>query len=205
MKLRDVSLKATVRTALCRNEYTEDVVTMQSLYDQVPVFVYGTEKNRYHHHKIMGDNVKPVGYGWTEGKYVLRIHRKYLHPVAFYAPSEPAANRLYGEIYMVTPDRLFELDAFHQNGLFMQRRWRTIYGYHADQSIEDRSHIELSCLAWTAIPSKHYLSDYDEGGIIQGVKPYYMWRITDDAKCQYSEKTSRGATPWDTDDAAIVS
>lgn len=94
-----------------------------------PVFVYGTLRDGFYRNKLL-HGLPKVGTGFTRGK-IWKMYRTPPNKAGSYPVALPTLNTeeqgaLYGEIYLVPPKLLRELDFIESNGIQYSRISRAI-------------------------------------------------------------------------------
>ena len=194
MPVRVNPLPKIVQEAISSNTYTPDVLKMTYMFHSVPVFVTGTEKERFFEHKDALGELTPVGYGTTQKpSFVMYSHRKTKFPVVMYNPANPAAARVHGELYMIPIYSLLKLDSFHQNTIFTSRGWRPVRIYDAKESggNQAKRYYDIDSIMYTGHPRYIELRDYDELRTIGQKDPFFMWTVKDDEKAKHTP-----IVPW---------
>lgn len=151
-----VNAKRFLAASLLENSYTPDAELMSANYDFVPVFVYGPEKVGFSEDLSVTGAI-PVGAGYTcQNNLYMMVHQKG-YPIVYAAdPSNGlniAAARVYGHLFLVTPQQLMDLDAKYQNGTFFtrQRRW-VHFSTFSDRGHTGAQYYQTHALTYFAIP-----------------------------------------------------
>lgn len=94
-----------------------------------PIFVYGTLRSGFFRNKLL-HGLPRVGTGFTRGKiwtmYRTQPNKAGSYPVALPTINKDEQGALYGEIYLVPPKLLRELDFIESNGIQYSRVSRAI-------------------------------------------------------------------------------
>ena len=130
-----ISLDRCVEEYVYSSMYTPDTAWLQSTYEYVPVFVYGTEKYRFSDHDLIKHHAC-VGIGHTVKDHYVLYKSKDHEPIAICMPSHASRLRLRGELYVIPIPVLFELDKKFENLVYFQRRWVQII--HTLPEFKDR-------------------------------------------------------------------
>lgn len=143
-----VALQAFINASLLDNAWSPDLFDFTAKYAYVPMFLYGKEKVGYAEDlSLLGP--PRIGVGTTMGPpYLMYMYQDY--PVVLPGLINPQNARIYGHLFMVTPDQLVELDARHQQGAYFDRKpvWVT-YCRAEDRSRSDKE--TFNSRAWMYI------------------------------------------------------
>lgn len=131
------SLADAIRGAVIDTANTPDVLTFQSKYSYLPVFVYGTTQKNYSDDAVMRNFAK-VGVGYTFGNHYVMYKSKEHEAVIFSDPLNKEAASIYGELYLVPPEVLFHMDALLCLGTHFQRRWDVVV-YHSPTETDEKA------------------------------------------------------------------
>lgn len=178
-----ISLENAVRWYREENAFSKDVVELQTKWDFVPLFVYGNHKANFSS-EVWLKGTPVLGHGITQDQnYTLFLNKEYPEPLAMKLPGAATAKHLYGEVRLVTPHHIFDLDAQFEPGVFTKREkvWVVFANAH------DRVFKLAEC--WVYL----YIHDMFREKIIQGdinlMRPFveqmnqkvaYMWLLSDD-------------------------
>lgn len=133
MQLRDaIPLPQFARTCVESNSATPDLLYLQAKYDYVPVFIYGTEQFNYSEHDALEHHPR-IGLGFTTADDYLLYETKDHYPVAITKPETTATAVLRGELFLVTPEIVKNLDLRYTNNIFFVRRERHIVWHKPEE------------------------------------------------------------------------
>lgn len=120
------SLAKTIADMLHDNSYSPDISYQESKFSYIPIFVYGTQMQLYSDHSIMGGFPR-IGIATTVRPIFTMYKTKTNEPVVLgeYAPTTNSA-RVRGELYVVPPSVMFQLDSFTCRGVHFYRRKETV-------------------------------------------------------------------------------
>jgi hypothetical protein len=94
-----------------------------------PVFIYGQEQKGMTQHKLLRNSPR-VGVGMTStGCFTLNVSKEYGYPVAIAEDEADVSAKLFGEVYLMSPDDIMELDRHYQTGINFRRLRRGIHHY----------------------------------------------------------------------------
>jgi gamma-glutamylcyclotransferase (GGCT)/AIG2-like uncharacterized protein YtfP len=129
---------------------TADMAFMNQYYWYVPVFLYGTEKQGFSEHRSVMGGRDPVGRGLTVDRYyVMKTYKN--EPLVFAEPQNPNAGKVFGEIFMVTPSELAELDNRYMNGSYGRRSSRIVSWWPTSTKDQKNKPVETNrVLCYTA-------------------------------------------------------
>lgn len=127
------ALKNFMQSRVDDGYYTQDTPT---LYRRAwhPIFVYGTLREGFSRGIYLEDCPK-VGTGFTRGSQFRMYNLLASHRAGSKAPNYPVilpevtpehAGKIYGEVYLVSPDTLKNLDFIESNGIQYKRSFRVI-------------------------------------------------------------------------------
>lgn len=116
-----------IQNGLLSTMDTADFTFLQNQFWYVPVFMYGAEKKGFAEQRVMRGQ-DPIGRGHTrDGYFSMQLFNK--EPVVFCETKNPDTGRLYGELYLVTPSHLAELDQRYMVGTYGRRFLRLVRWY----------------------------------------------------------------------------
>ncbi len=142
-------LNAAVQGFLQDNVYAGDVNYLQYNFRFVPLFVYGNEKEGFSEHFRLQRYPK-IGTGYTEDTFFKMYKSSYHSPVVLNRPGAVSTGRVSGEVYLVGPEIIFDLDDAYERGIYSRRFRREIV--HADLRKAGKvSWYTSSCLMYTGI------------------------------------------------------
>lgn len=172
---------------LMETMFSPDIHEIQHTFTHVPVFVYGTEKFKFSDFQVM-DNMPRLGIGCTTASRYEMYMAPFLGPIVMTSIA-PAAGKIFGEVFLVTPQVLFWLDDFHQNDAYNRRKEEYIRYYPANQQSEKEKDWYISkCWMYQAVPHmwKSKLED-KRYTLLDLTRPdnnpqrqYYVFKRTDD-------------------------
>jgi gamma-glutamylcyclotransferase (GGCT)/AIG2-like uncharacterized protein YtfP len=182
-------LNTFLQRCLYSNVFSPDAVELTSGSSYVPVFVYGCEKAGMSEHEIL-HGAKRKGRGWMiNPQYKMYWYQSQptarREPVILKRPNDPTAARIQGELYVVKPDILFELDRLYENTLYFQRANKTIQ-YYLEEDRDKTDRKTFIADAWVFEGKSAQWQDrwlkgeLNEVSIIDADKPYYIWRSVND-------------------------
>lgn len=156
-----------------------------SQFDFLPLFVTGQEQTGRSHHKLLKDSPR-YGVGFTCSEtYTLNMHKQKLYPVSLYEADGDMSGRLFGELYLVSPEIIFKLDEMYMNGIYFRRHKRGI-SFYDPQSPDPR--VRKIAMVWMYLGCPDYWfkkrTDGDlklmEGYTANSGEFYYQYGINDD-------------------------
>lgn len=121
--------KSFIHECLIDQAYSKDTLELNFKYSSVPVFLYGQEKQGYSN-DLTKKGGQHVGVGWTVNPGLLMYqHTALKYPIVLSDNTLLQGARVFGHLFLVSPDLLFELDSLFQNTLFFERgtQWVTFY------------------------------------------------------------------------------
>lgn len=128
-----------------RNETTPDWLDIK-LLDNIPVFVYGTLMTGESRSGFLKDSIfLGEAYTATQGYVMEKAPQGF--PVVFSVGVEnPKSARIYGEVYLVKPGVILNLDMIEANGFLYQRRKKFVY--LLEQEIKPGIKLKPSLKCW---------------------------------------------------------
>lgn len=182
-------LKKLVDSYLADNYHSPDIPTLTRKSAWEPVFVYGTEKYKFSHSEVMQDMPR-VGLAYTTAPTFAMYNTKDHEPVALRRPIEPYAARISGEIYLVTPEVLFELDSVKENTVYFNRI-RMMFNFHSVEQRDAKLKTPRMASAWIYIGVDEMFNYAIKDGNVrlmeayrsnaENSRLYYAWTKKDDA------------------------
>jgi gamma-glutamylcyclotransferase (GGCT)/AIG2-like uncharacterized protein YtfP len=149
-----------VQSCLDDNYYTPDAPHIYQKQWQ-PLFVYGTLKQGYSRDSLLSGSIR-VGYGYTMSTswVMYRTKNKSPFPVVLQAEDGTPPGGICGEVYLVRPKIISNLDFIESNGIMYHRTLRTILLPVANSQQPDH---RLTCHVYLGIPAhwKHNLQRGD--------------------------------------------
>jgi gamma-glutamylcyclotransferase (GGCT)/AIG2-like uncharacterized protein YtfP len=116
---------AIINDGLLHTLATPDMAFLNQHHWYVPVMLYGAEKKSFKEHRSVMGGRDPIGRGLTvDTHYVMKLYRD--EPLVFTEPQHPNAGKVFGEVFLVTPSELAELDSRYMNGSFGRRYSRLV-------------------------------------------------------------------------------
>lgn len=114
------------------NKYSPDMSWMTWKYARLPVFIYGTAKVGMSDHALM-KKFPMLGSAHTVTETYSMYISKENEAVVFYEPnSSYSKGRVYGEIFIVPPVVVLNLDNFYCQGEHFSRSWIDVVFHDAD-------------------------------------------------------------------------
>lgn len=162
-----------------RNSFTPDFLDLK-LQEYIPVFVYGTLKIGQKRFDILQDQVY-LGEAYTATQNYLMENSEMDFPIAFDAKVvNPKSASLFGEVFLVKPEIMLELDRIESNGEMYERKERWLY--LLDQKVSHtRFRPSLKC--WVYLGKDSFWRNYTTSLMIprkfnSGSKPrmIYEWQ-----------------------------
>jgi gamma-glutamylcyclotransferase (GGCT)/AIG2-like uncharacterized protein YtfP len=147
------------------NSYTPDMAYLQATYTHVPVFIYGTMKEGFSEHDRLRGTPRFATGVTVQSNY--EMYRLDGDPLCFFRPNSDVRAIIQGEIYVVPVPVLFELDAYHQNGMFHTRLNRAVRFFEKEG--KRRRQRITQCWFYQANPDafKHRMSEASQ------ITPFY--------------------------------
>lgn len=124
MMLMTRNIDAVVREMLAENKYTHDMLLLNKNFSYVPVFVYGTQQHRFSENDLLR-GMPRIGMGMTVSDD-FTMYTCDGEPVVFEEPKNPKKGRVYGEVFVVPPVVVADLDRRMCRGYHFHRTWRKI-------------------------------------------------------------------------------
>lgn len=192
-------LKSAVQEMVADNCYSPDMADLQSQYQFVPLFVFGNEKLGFSEHFRLRDWPR-VGVGVTHDRTFLMFRNNQWHePIVLNRPAAATARSIAGEVYLVTPEIIFDLDAVMERGAYF-KRWRRKID-HYDPSDQKKKWFQVDAFMYMGV------SDYWNDQIKAGDLPLlttstamhlnnssvFLWMMNDDAPNQERIKKMKEA------------
>lgn len=155
------------------SSYTKDMPLL-NLHHTHFLFSYGTLRQGFANHGILGKDPRCFGVGFTKSNnFVLVKYTTY--PIAFYSADEKFKAKIYGELFEVSPDQLRIIDNLESNGEVYQR-------IPLEIDFIDKNLDKKTCKAWTYLGEKRFWSsEKDHLKPIpickprNGADPYYLF------------------------------
>jgi hypothetical protein len=114
--------KSVVADMVSENGNTPDLPYLQSHFQFIPLFVYANERKNFSE-QMYTRGYQMVGRGVTADKSFLMFRDTRFHcPLVFDVPTAPTANRIFGEVYLVSPETILSLDATYERGYCSRRQ-----------------------------------------------------------------------------------
>lgn len=175
-----------------QNCYSPDLALIQAQFDFVPLFVYGTHKQKFSDNGMISEYPR-YGLGVTTNpNLVMFNHGSMNYPVVLDKQMIPEAEpaKVSGEIYLVSPECIFQLDKHFQNTVFFRRSSKQIQWYDPNEKDKKVKTSFLSqCLMYTGIGTV-WRERVQQGHLVLSrkiepnskAKPYYLYQHSDDRK-----------------------
>lgn len=179
-----IPLSQWVKLGIDANHYTPDFVTLQAKFDLLPIFVYGSEQNKYSDHSMLRGATQ-IGVGFLPTNNYTMYRTPQHQPFVLFNPERGVPLR--GELYLVPPTTMAGLDMYHTNGIFSRRSLRTVHWYrYEERGNPARQWYSSECYVWLALEArfKHMIEakTAKETIIYTGKtgQGYHHWRLGDD-------------------------
>lgn len=180
-----------INTCSVNNCYSiGDLTELNYKFSYIPIFVYGMEKFNFSSHNMLDDH--PVlGYGYTASN-LYRMYKKMKehYPVILSGADEPTLGKIQGEVYLVPPKTLFDLDAMYENNVAFKRIRSMIY-YCSFEEKDKKDKKSRVSVCWMYVGKRDFwlpkLQDMElsqmnlvvpDGG--RKNTQYYCWKKLDD-------------------------
>lgn len=136
-----------IKDGLWDTAWSRDVPYLNRDYWYIPVFLYGPEKRSFSQNKLLGDFAQPQGSAFSvDNFFIMMMYDK--EPVVFCRPQEERKGKVHGEIFLVSPSKLYELDAQYQNMMYVRRSPR-LFRMKVQNTKDD--YVTTRALMYTAI------------------------------------------------------
>lgn len=148
-------LREFYNVALTDNCWSPDIGFLSAKFDWVPLFVHGQlKKGLSKHHYI--DDCPYEGIGYTFRPDFVMYRTKSNQPVILHGKDSPhTTGHIYGEIFLVNPERLAELDKYFENTLFVRREEIPIRWWKpSDKSLKEKKNYLSKCFAYVSNPKE---------------------------------------------------
>lgn len=148
----------------------DEMLELSAQYTFLPLVVYGTEKIGFSDAGCMM-NMPQVGHAFSVTNSYVVYKSKQGQALAFWNPEHPDAAKLSGELFMVTPEVLFALDAHNTNGIFTNRRSQPFLWYHnKDESVKEKKWYSCNAYVYHASAARYH--SWMEKGDLQKLQTY---------------------------------
>ncbi len=128
-----------------------DMLELHASNWYVPLFVYASEQREMSEHfRLKRAQSLYQGRGVTiERGFIMSKDKKWASPLVFNQPKAPTAAHIFGEVYLVEPEIIYELDSFYERGQFTRRHRRSVS--YVDPSDTRKRRFISSCFIYTHI------------------------------------------------------
>lgn len=119
---------------------TPDLPFLNRLYDEIPLFVYGTDKHGFSEAHYL-EKAKLMGEGRTSDQSFFMVISEADHPVALRKyRNGPKTGAIMGQLWVVSPELLATMDMRYCNTLLFTRhrqmiRWTRLADQHAHRKM----------------------------------------------------------------------
>lgn len=146
-------LKNFVRGAISDRHYSPDFPVLQAKYKLLPTFIYGTEQTGYsddgllRYHPRVGIGFLPAS---THALFITKENQPFVLPVM------TDGHPIRGEMYLLPPAVIADLDMKNVNGIFMHRLSKTVHWYRdEDKDKKDKQWFSTECFTWIGNVSRY--------------------------------------------------
>lgn len=168
------------------NEKTPDYI-QRKLEGYIPVFVYGSLRQGFHNHGLLNDLPFLGKAHTTIEKYEMQDTGSF--PVVYERAVKmkgkkhnPVVGKIHGEVYVVDPKTLLQLDRLESNGRMYTRSLQWIF--LSDQTFPEkqRSHLSPSLKCWMYLGNEEFWRGVQnivscKSSVRNGVR-FYDWAST---------------------------
>ncbi len=183
------SLREFMEQRTAETSCTPDMPFLNRMYDEIPVFVYGTEKEGFSEGYYLAKKGRLIGEGRTSDQRFFTVISEYSSPVALrdYNGS-PKLGAIYGQLWAISPELLAVLDMKYCNTLLFSRT-RTMVKWHKTEEQHKKNKMVYFTEAYFYLGRDEYWTDERLAKLKAGKfftardgTPYYSYTSVDDAE-----------------------
>lgn len=140
-----------------RNPETPDYLDFKNLRN-IPIFVYGSEMTGGKLHRFLQNDIEAIflGDGRTATASYVMEKAEWDGPVVFNTVAQNSF-RVYGEVYLVSPKTILNLDKLNANNEIMRREKRFIW--LMEQGIKGKANLHPALKCWMYTGIENYWED----------------------------------------------
>lgn len=178
------TLEQSVSHILTDNAYTPDIGFLEKMYSYVPLFMYGAMQQDMSQAKLLG-NFPRIGVGITKhDRFNMNICQN--EPVVFDCGTPVVKRAIFGEVYIVPPVVIRDLDCYMCRGIQFRRQYEPIiYKKPEDKKPAELNEAEAFMYIGMVDEWRRYLQSKPENAHIYldenfPHKSYYRFTFHDD-------------------------